>query len=179
MGLLARDISRVPISGLRLSTMWSDASRLEVAARRWLDRATDALKPNLISRVNGILERLPGLFAGVEPRFVHGDFAPVNVIVRDGDVVALLDLERARIAHQLFDAAWFRCTVRHHHPEQWDVVGPAFMSAAGVPEAPALATILDALAALQCLEMVDRSPVSRGGVRSDWAARLAGIVSAA
>ena len=133
MGPLAHDIVRVPISGLRLSTVWSDAAQLDIAARRWMAKAADVLGPELTSKLNELVEQLPVVFAGVEPVFAHGDFAPVNVIVRDGAVVALLDLECARIAHPLFDAACFRCIVRHHHPEWWSVVGPSFMSAAGVP----------------------------------------------
>lgn len=177
MGALANDIDRVPISGLRLSTTWADAVRLDVAARRWLVKAADVLGSKATSTLNELLEQLPVVFAGVEPVFAHGDFAPVNVIVRDGAVVALLDLERARIAHPLFDAAWFRCIVRHHHPERWDVVGPAFMSSARIAQTPEASFSLDVLAALQCLEILDRTPRSLVSVRSEWVAPLLEVIA--
>jgi aminoglycoside phosphotransferase (APT) family kinase protein len=177
MGGLAKDISLAPIFGLGLSTTWADADRLDVAARRWLAGSADLLGPTVTSTLHQLLERLRMVFAGAEPVFAHGDFVPVNVIVRDGAVVALLDLERARIAHPLFDVAWFRCVVRHHHRRQWGVVGPAFMSAAGIALAPDVALGLDLLAALQCLEMVDCTPRSLGSVRSAWVARLSDVIA--
>ncbi len=42
-----------------------------------------------------------------EAVFVHGDFAPINVIVDgDGGVLALLDFEHAHLGDPLEDAAW-------------------------------------------------------------------------
>jgi aminoglycoside phosphotransferase (APT) family kinase protein len=59
----------------------------------------------------------------VLPRFAHGDLAPVNLLVRDGRVAAVLDLDRARLAHPLHDAAWFAWVVSFHHR---DVAGAAW-----------------------------------------------------
>lgn len=177
MGAMAREVGRVPVSGLRLPGQWSDARRLGVAALRWSGNAADLIDAESTSRLHAAFEQLPVVFAGAQPVFAHGDFVPMNVIVQDEEVVALLDLERARLAHPLFDAAWFRLIVRHHHPERWHAIGPSFMAAAGVGETPADTLALDLLAALQCLEMLERTPGSARADRSDWAARLSEVIS--
>jgi aminoglycoside phosphotransferase (APT) family kinase protein len=177
MGAMAGDLARVPISGLGLATTWSDAAALGVAARTWLATAADELGPTVTPTLDRLLERLPALFAGVGPVFAHGDFVPVNVIVSDDGALTLIDLERARIAHQLFDAAWFRCTVLHHHPERWAAMGPAFFSSAGIAQTPEVAARLDLLAALQCLEILDGTSPSLGSVRFAWLARLVEVIA--
>ena len=75
---------------------------------------------------------MPEAFEGTRPVFAHGDLAPVNVVMDGGAgpgvVVALLDLERARLAHPLFDAAWWSWVVRYHHPSRSPAAGHAFLS---------------------------------------------------
>ena len=179
MGALARDISRVPIRGLRLSRTWADRARLEAAARRWLAGASDVLEPAALASIEPLLDALPPAFASADPVFAHGDFAPVNTIVRDGAIVALLDLERARIAHPYFDAAWFRLIVRSHHPDRWNVAGPAFLAAAGIAQTADEMRTLDLLAMLQCLESIASTPRSRAAVRHEWAARAMAVAASA
>ena len=176
MGALADDVARAPVARRRLSATWADAGRLDAAARRWLARSSDALTPALTTRAEQLLPLLPAAFSGARPVLAHGDFAPVNVIMRDGELVALLDLERARIAHPLFDAAWLRMIVRHHHPDRWDAFGPAFMAADGIEQSREVARNADLLAALQCLEMVDGTPRSQVAVRSAWVHRLSEVI---
>jgi aminoglycoside phosphotransferase (APT) family kinase protein len=115
---------------------------------------------------------VPRDLAGEAPVFAHGDFAPVNVVLRDGKVVALLDFERARIAHPLFDAAGWRWIRRHHHPERWAAAGTAFRATAGLDDSPETTARLDLLAALQCLEMLHRSRARPAATRREWVARL-------
>ena len=65
--------------------------------------------------------------------FVHGDFAPVNVVVgADGEIAALLDFEHSGTGPALLDAAWWGWVVRHHHPEAWTAAWPTFLAAAGI-----------------------------------------------
>jgi aminoglycoside phosphotransferase (APT) family kinase protein len=70
----------------------------------------------------------------VEPTtFVHGDFAPVNVVVGpDGEIAALLDFEHAGVGPALLDVGWWGWVVRHHHPAAWTAAWPTFLSAAGL-----------------------------------------------
>ncbi len=64
--------------------------------------------------------------------FVHGDFAPVNVVMdAGGEIAALLDFEHAGAGPALLDVAWWGWVVRHHHPEAWAAAWPAFIAAAG------------------------------------------------
>lgn len=105
------------------------------------------------------------------PVFVHGDFAPINVIVdEDGAIRALLDFDYARSGDPLEDVAWWGWVVRHHHPAVWHVAWAAFLDAAGIdPEADG-----PAIRALTLRELGHRaaaSPSAAGAER--WTARLA------
>jgi aminoglycoside phosphotransferase (APT) family kinase protein len=172
IGGVARQLAGIATAGLRLSRTWSDPDRLGAAAGRWLEKAGPSVHAGTARRVRDSIERLPDCFAGVQPVFAHGDLAPVNVLMRDGAVVALLDLERARLAHRLFDAAWLRLIIRCHHPSRWPASAGAFFSAAGIePDAGTLER-LNLLAVLQCLEMLVAAPAGRSEVRRDWADRL-------
>jgi aminoglycoside phosphotransferase (APT) family kinase protein len=157
MGALSRRVADVPLRGLRLSRTWTDEGRLAEAARQWLGRTAPRLPPGDVQRLRELIDRLPEGIAGVSafrPVFAHGDFAPVNVLVRDGEVVALLDLERARIAHPLFDAAWWSALVAYHHPDRRWAAEPAFLAAAGLPLDGSIEPALETLRTLQFLEMV-------------------------
>lgn len=68
-----------------------------------------------------------------ETAFVHGDFAPINVVIgADGEIGALLDFEHAGAGPPLLDVAWWGWVVRHHHPEAWTTAWPTFLAAAGL-----------------------------------------------
>lgn len=48
----------------------------------------------------------------------HGDFGPNNVLLNDGEVVALLDWEFSGPGEAIRDLAWCEWIVRTHHPGQ-------------------------------------------------------------
>ncbi len=177
MGKLATRLACVPTRGMRLGDVWGDPQGLAAAARRWLDHSSAEVGAEGARSLDRRLRRLPRDLAGEAPVFAHGDFAPVNVVVRDGVVVALLDFERARVAHPLFDAARWRWILRHHHAERWAAAGPAFLAAAGLDDSPETAARLDLLAALQCLEMLHRSRARPAATRREWVARLLRVLS--
>jgi aminoglycoside phosphotransferase (APT) family kinase protein len=176
VGRAAREIARVPTAGLHLTRTWSDPDRLGAASRRWLEEADPYVDAVAARRIRDVIERLPDGFAGVRPIFAHGDLAPVNVVMRDDTVVALLDLERARLAHPLFDAAWWRWIIRYHHPARWPAASGAFLSAAGIEQNPGTLTQLDMLAVLQCLEMLAATPPGRPPTRREWADRIVHVL---
>jgi len=69
--------------------------------------------------------------------FIHGDFAPVNVVMRaDGEIGALLDFEHAGTGPALLDVAWWGWVVRHHHPEAWAAAWPTLLEATGLDIGP-------------------------------------------
>ena len=79
----------------------------------------------------------PGASDAAPPSIVHGDFAPINVIVDpDGEIIALLDFEHAGPGPALLDVAWWGWVVRHHHPDAWEVAWPTFLVAAGLARGP-------------------------------------------
>src|SRR3954452_24674453 len=130
MGELAARLATVDGSGLGLDARAPPDGDVAALARRQLetvsidDDARRALEPHL--------ERL-----AAEPDrpavFVHGDFAPINVVIdAGGEVVALLDVEHARLAPPRSDAAWWGWVVGHHHPEAWTAAGRTFLAAAGI-----------------------------------------------
>ncbi len=105
----------------------------------------------------------------VPPHFAHGDLAPVNLLVRDGRVAAVLDLDRARLAHPLYDAAWFAWVVAFHHGDVVEATWSAYAEAGRVDvRAPV------ALALLWPLQLAERlAEALDAGERAMWADRLA------
>ena len=104
------------------------------------------------------------------PGFVHGDFAPINVLVDDrGEVVGLLDFEHAHEGDPLEDIAWWGWVVRHHHPAAWEDAWPTFCSAAGV-DATAHAPTLRSLMLGRLRERAEAASTSQD--RERWHARL-------
>lgn len=177
MGRLVPAFASVPPTGLRLSSLWGSPQRLAVSAAGWLARSEAILGPSASAAVRRIVEVMPQRLGADRPIFAHGDFAPVNVILRDGAIVAVLDLERARLAHPHFDAAWWRLMVRFHHPDRWAVAGPAFFSSAGLDVGERVVEQLDLLAVLQCLEMVGSSRPRSRATRAGWAGRLRAVLN--
>ena len=172
VGALARGLRTVPTTRLRLSHRWGDPRLLRAAARRWIERARDDLGPDQSRRLAGLIEGLPAELGGEAPVFAHGDLAPVNVVVADGSVVGLLDLERVRLAHPLFDAAWWTWIIRRHHPERTASAGGAFLASAGIGDDPGTLRQLAILGALQCLEVLAGLPARASGPRTEWAGRV-------
>jgi aminoglycoside phosphotransferase (APT) family kinase protein len=103
--------------------------------------------------------------------FVHGDFAPINVLVdAAGEIVALLDLEHARTGPRGVDVAWWGWVVRHHHPVAWAAAWRPLCTAAGMdPDADAARLHAQMLAWL-----LDRAGTALDPIaRSRWIERLA------
>ena len=176
MGRLVPLLAAVPTRGLRLSTRWSEPEQLADVARRWLARGKKLLGPDAAADVERLIEEVPGLLGDAPATFAHGDFAPVNVIVHNAEIVALIDLERARVAHPLFDPAWWRLMVRFHHPQRWAAAASPFFATAGVDWTAHTVAQLDLLAVLQCLELVSSSPRRQPGIGASWAARLQAVL---
>lgn len=161
MGRLAREVAAVPVAGLRLSRTWSGAEQLARAATGWLERAAPLLTQIEVGCLRAVIDGLPERVPDLRPVLAHGDFVPVNVIVRDGRMAALLDVERARLAHPLCDSAWWWSIVGHHHPERLPAASSAFFRAAGLATGGTLAdemrVSITTLGTLQLLEMVATS----------------------
>jgi aminoglycoside phosphotransferase (APT) family kinase protein len=124
-----------------------------------------------------LIERIPDAFLGRPSVLVHGDYVPVNVLVRGRAIVAIVDWEHARLGDPLLDAATWGSTVLHHHHEVWSAAWSAFLAAAGVELDPATVERLRILAALRLLEAAAARPALRyGDAGAMWRSRLADLV---
>jgi aminoglycoside phosphotransferase (APT) family kinase protein len=103
--------------------------------------------------------------------FVHGDFAPINVVIgADGEIGALLDFEHAGEGPALLDVAWWGWVVRHHHPEGWAAAWPTFLAAAGLEPGDVEVRLHE----LALKTLADRVAASRDSAERDrWRQRLA------
>jgi len=177
LGGLILDLRLVPLRGLRLPGSWTQPERLLVASRRWAVGIRHSLAAGEARALGRLVEGAPEALFDRPVVFAHGDLSPVNVLVRSGRIVALLDLERARIGPALFDAAWVRWVVRHHHPNRWAAFDRQFRTAAGIDSSARIERTLELLGALQCLEAFARLPAARVAERTEWAHRLKEILA--
>lgn len=110
-GEVAARLAAIDPAGLGLPGTWSSGSALQAAVRAWVAALDPGPVDDTRARIGGAIEHAVRRAArevdASGPRFAHGDLAPVNVLVRDGRVAAVLDLDRARPAHPSYDAAWF------------------------------------------------------------------------
>jgi aminoglycoside phosphotransferase (APT) family kinase protein len=158
-----RRFRSVDTAGLPLPDAWAtprplaDLSRARLSrSERWLTREEQRLAA-------AALDALPDLLAGRRPGFVHGDLVPVNMVVRDGSLAAVLDFEFVRLADPLLDAAWFDQIVAFHHPSEEPAAWRAFVSAAGIdPDDPRTRDLLRSLPLVRLLEILDGDDHSEG-----------------
>jgi aminoglycoside phosphotransferase (APT) family kinase protein len=158
-----RRFRSVDTTGLPLPDAWAtprplaDLSRARLSrSERWLTREEQRLAA-------AALDALPDLLAGRRPGFVHGDLVPVNMVVRDGSLAAVLDFEFVRLADPLLDAAWFDQIVAFHHPSEEPAAWRAFVSAAGIdPDDPRTRDLLRSLPLVRLLEILDGDDHSEG-----------------
>lgn len=168
-GEVAGRISTVDPSRLVLPATWASGAALRSAAAAWQAAIGLAVEP-AAARVSDALGRAARELdqGAAVPRFAHGDLAPVNVLVSDGRLVAVLDLDRTCLAHPAYDAAWFAWVVSFHHPDVAAVAWAAFADAAGLGEAP-----MDAVSWLWPLLLLERAAEAAApGERERWFARL-------
>jgi aminoglycoside phosphotransferase (APT) family kinase protein len=168
-GEVAARLGTVSPAGLPLSRIWASANDLRAAARRWMESLPDAVPARTRERLLVDVDRVALEVETAPPRFAHGDVAPVNLLVRDGRVAAVLDLDRARLALPLYDAAWFAWVVSFHHPDVAEAAWSAYSQAAGL----AIRSAEDVawLWPLQLLERLAEAPDA--AERRAWADRLA------
>jgi aminoglycoside phosphotransferase (APT) family kinase protein len=88
----------------------------------------------------------------------HGDFAPINVIVRPDDTLVLLDLDDLGLGPLLLDLAWWGWVVRYHHPDAWAHGWPTLINGAGLDGGPALDSAATAVARIRIVERAATAP---------------------
>ncbi len=195
MGALLPRLALVATAGAGLSDTWASPIRLARNGQQQLDRCRGLLDDPTSAALAAALAEVPACFAERPAGFAHGDFCPVNVLLETVDwrleasevnrasslqspvssvsIVGLLDLEFARIADPLFDAAWWGWVVRYHHPERWVHAWPQLLAAAGIADDAETAARIRLIQRLRCLEMIDYCAATRAReVAEMWVARL-------
>lgn len=162
-GSVARRLATIDPAGLTLPDEWTDAERIGATTRRRAADARPLLAPAARRLLDEAVERLPSVLAGRPAAVVHGDLVPVNVIVRAGRLVGLLDLATIRVADPLLDAAWFDHIVGYHHPAVRAAAWEGYVDAAEVRLDEAITKpLLRLLAMARILEILDG-----GGLTAD------------
>jgi Ser/Thr protein kinase RdoA (MazF antagonist) len=158
---------------------WATGEHLVAATARWLDETRAWLSPGAEPGLRAIADRAAAETARRGARFAHGDLAPVNVLVAPGPggdrLAAMLDLDRARIAHPGFDAAWFGWVLEHHHLEIAAAAMRGYAARCAGAETPHDASWLRPLILLELLaEAAGRHDVA---ARDRWATRVAAALA--
>jgi aminoglycoside phosphotransferase (APT) family kinase protein len=171
-GAVSRRVANVPVDGLAVPRDWADPDELGRRAEAWASAIAadldEAGRADLASRIDS----LPGVLAERGPVLVHGDLVPVNVLVRDGELAGVLDLETVRLADRLFDAAWFGWIVTDHHPDVAPAARAGFAEGAAVDlGGPAARAVLELLPILRILEIL-AGLAPRSGARAGWTRHL-------
>jgi aminoglycoside phosphotransferase (APT) family kinase protein len=155
-----------------LDQTWADPQRLAIAATAWLGHLHALLTPDDLAILAADIASLQHQWvAGM--CFAHGDFCPVNAIAVNDQVIALVDLELARVANPYFDVAWWGWVVRYHHPQRWQIAWPHLLAAAGLPNTPAVARHVLVLQRLRCLELLSDARTHHPASIPEWVLRCA------
>jgi aminoglycoside phosphotransferase (APT) family kinase protein len=179
LGRAWRQLGEVDPTGLPLPADWASPDAMAAAATRALDANVSWLDAAERQRLQAAIDSLPRLLDGRPPGFVHGDFVPVNVIVRDGAIAALIDLEAARLADPMIDAAWFRWIVGYHHPGRAAAAWRAFLDASGLDEGdPGTRRLLLVLPPVRILEAVEEERGTTEKESDHWRRMLRPAVAA-
>jgi Ser/Thr protein kinase RdoA (MazF antagonist) len=174
MGRLSARLGTLDGAGLDLDDTWCEPAGLAEMGRGWLTQLGAGVDSSVADRVRAaaaLVDAAWGTGAGWGCGVVHGDYAPINVILRRDRSIVLLDLADLRLGPPLFDVAWWGWVVRYHHADAWHRTWSPFVAAAGLPPGVPLDELTTALARLQLVERAARS--DDAATRATWLSRLA------
>ena len=172
LGATWRRIAQVDTTDLGLDETWLRPEDLAKSSRSRLERVGTVLGGAASRRLAEAIEVSADLLAGRRATFVHGDLVPVNVILRNGELAALVDFEFARVAEPLLDAGWFDSIIAFHHPAERGVAWRAFVEASGIDVGDQVTRdLLRILPMLRYLEILDDRTAAREDA-SHWVAML-------
>lgn len=158
MGELLATFRTLRTPDLAVDDLWSHPERLAREATGWAQRSV-GLDGAERDALRAVIDDVPALFGGREAVLAHGDYAPMNVLVADGGITGLLDLESIRLADPLFDVAWWAWAVSFSSRHVLDEAFPVFLSAAAIDASdPLLARRLQVIQILRMLELLVEQP---------------------
>ena len=156
LGEAWRCLATVDPAGLELPARWADPDGLAAASMARLARTGHRFTAPERARLAADIGAARDLLAVRGSSLVHGDLAPVNVVIGEGTLVALLDVEFARLADPLLDAGWFDLIVAFHHPAAEPAAWDAFKRSGGLDDGePRTRELLRILPRLRLLEILD------------------------
>ncbi len=176
MADLSSLVGNVDPTDLDLDGDWAEPGRLGVVAAAWIATVQADLDPSLAASARKAVATFEtarsqaGTASVWRPVVVHGDFVPINVIVRPDGGLALVDLEDVHLAPRLVDLAWWGFIVRYHHPDAWAIGWPALLVAAGIQHQAGIDLLCVAIARLRVLERAAGARTGEG--RRRWLGRL-------
>ena len=172
MGDLQRRIATVPAEGLDLRDGWADPRTLAADASGWLEQVADRIGVEEAETLRRTIAEVETLFRDRPAVVAHGDFVPVNILVKEGEITGLLDFESTRLADPLFDVAWWTWVVGFHHLADLAWSLPSFLEGAGVRRDAILEDRMHALQLLRLLELAATSAGAGQAAMDMWISRL-------
>jgi aminoglycoside phosphotransferase (APT) family kinase protein len=158
--------------GLGLDDLWTRPADLRASALEWLHLVEAEVPARQAAALRERVTAIESLLEGRRAGLVHGDLVPVNMLMHDGALRALLDLEAAHVGEPLLDAAWFSWIVGYHHPEVEPAASGAFAREAGLMRTDdRTAALWAALPSIRILEILARLP-ARARARGHWLGQL-------
>ena len=172
MGDLQRRISTVSVTDLDLPDGWAGPRMLAADASGWLEQIADRIGVAAAEILRRTIADVGRLLGDRPTVIAHGDFAPVNMLVVDGEITGLLDFESTRLADPLFDVAWWAWVVGFHHPADLGRSLPSFLEGAAARRDASQDELIRALQLLRLLELAAKSVGEERDSRDMWTARL-------
>lgn len=154
LGSAWQKLARADPAGLDLPDLWASPERLARAAAEWLAELHAQLPRGARARLATAIETLPRSAQGWPAGIVHGDLVPANILVANGALVALFDLEFVRLGDRRLDAAWFDWIVWFHHRSIHPVAWEAFQEAGEIELDSATREAVRVLPAIRLLEIL-------------------------
>jgi len=155
MGAMLANFSELPCADVELDDMWARPRYLAARADAWAECLAPALSVEQAADLEAVLADLPTLFDGRPAVLAHGDYAPVNILVRDDTITGLLDFEAVRVADPLYDAAWWAWSVGFAGTDVLAAAWPSFLEGMGLdPAEPRLVQRIRSIQVVRALEML-------------------------
>lgn len=173
MGAAVYRIQIIPTDRTDLPDLWSRVDDLCVAARQWVEPLKPYLRRESSGKIDRVIGSTPTVLGDFFPVVAHGDFGPQNALFVGTTLTGIVDLEDARLAHPLLDAAWWNWLVRAHTPNAFARSWRSFLQGARADDtAPRLNDQMQVLTVLRLLEAAESFGRISPEKQPSWATRI-------